>query len=92
MKEGKKGEHNPFENIPINKDKVKCDECRGELIKLETTLGETEVKGNTFFKPLYWVCICNKCNRTCKVFERKTKVNDYIVGKSNKKLHKLREL
>lgn len=91
MKEGKKGEYNPFENLPINKDKIKCDECEGELIKLETTLGEPEIVGNISFRSLFWACACSKCNRTCKVFEYKTKVNDCVI-KSNNRLHKLREL
>lgn len=90
MKDGRKGdgEYNPFGELSINEDKVLCDECGGELVKLETVLGEAKIRKTTSYRDMYWVNICTKCRRYVKVFELET-VMGIIVGSSTK--HKLRE-
>jgi len=95
VKEGKKGEHNLYNNLPINTNKDKCDECNGDLVRLHTTLGKPTVKINYIYKDMYWVCVCGKCGRYVRVLDHETKIGNNVVTLDNRshpnKIHKLRE-
>ena len=94
LKEGKKANDNPFEDIPINNSKTKCDECNNDLIKLETILGEAKIRGTLTYKDMYWVCVCTECGRYIKVFEHETKIGNVVTSDNvvtPNKIHKLRE-
>ena len=91
MKEGKKGNYNIYTDLPINDNKVNCDKCNGELVKLHTTLGKVNIIDKQAYRNMYWVCGCSKCNRYVRVFDHKTKIGDDVVKHNTNKIHKLRE-
>lgn len=89
MKEGKKGTNDLYKDKQINKNKDKCDECNGDLIKLHTTLGKVKIRNRNSYKDMYWVCVCDNCGRYVRVLDKEVKIGNYIVGTSTK--NKLRE-
>jgi len=58
------------EDYPINKGKD-CDECKGELVRLETTTSNPFLEGKKAYYNFYWICICTNCSRQVKVLEEK---------------------
>ena len=94
MKDGRKGDGtgDPYSNSPINKDSKICDWCGGELVKMETTLGEDVFSDNTgSYKDMYWVNICTRCRKVVRVLEHKVKVGEPQKDIHGNKIHKLRE-
>ena len=92
MKEGKKGDGqgDPYRGAPINLDSAWCDECGGGLVKLETTLGETRIRGIKAYTDMYWVNACTICNRIVRVFDHEI-VKGNIPSLTSTRIHKLRE-